>query len=1366
METPVPKNRAKAKLGMKYQAEIPSCKSSSRIRACDYNTRGHLFAHGLEVPVTRIAVDSQSASKNRNLQTNQASCSFMSAVNSSRSADTQEPHVSNTTTVDIHGRGDNGKDVNSCASSSKEAFTWNRDCATTEDGCQGADEEEGQAVSIHPKKRKKKRSSKRNSWQPKRRVSKKPRLEINSAHCLEDEEGEEDSDCNRGFVPGSRPESWSHNEVSSFKLAIFLFGRSFSDISKFIGTKRVSDVSHYYYSKFYGKSAWGRYKAAKDIKSKVAVRGEVILEGWRQAEFLRRLKALVSDDAYREILMATNTFNAPLTETHISSDKYVRRKQEKWKTYVFKLKDVIGLEIFERCVGIGGPLDGHQSKRDLTSGSYPLNHGMMPRQLKEKQAARGVGKSQHTLPVSAGNENHCPLRSEDSMQSTLSVGENWLRRSTSTSKDVAQHFWEQVWPVLMQAGWKIGERKVSIKSLERMMFVRPGVERIHKDDKGISHFDNLNDVLEAVKDDPILSQFAEENMDGSEALDQEEEVRRGWSEDEDMFTTLDGKRTIVPIANASVKPRVTEDSSESSSVDIDLNRTLSAVNSKPHVESAPESEPQVERPKEAQSHSEKKNRFPLGGIDLNLLPVDNECISDTGAEPQVFDRLESEYSDYSSVLKEEEPVPVLVDAAHAETELTLSIGNFFGGRFCAPCPSRISQDCIDQASVQLESIEEEYDPSWSPASSQLGRLINSTSIQLPSRKRPLSFQGCDTGGDWFDNGKELVSLPKKRAITLEMIPRGLGELPVTTYLIRLSDAALAHFCSRLSSPSAAVPEKWFCPKSHVDMGFSLEAFRNFIQDTALLVNLPGISRGEFPFKAFLKALQHAGSYGSTHCTNMIIVPGFHQPRCKDAEDCTLSEEEAAGIADSQQRVSASEVVEDGDVDNADSSLLKKIQHSLSFQSNLSHLLMGSSEGEFQMEIPDPAPSVGSSQRKRSSLMTGSRPPKCRVVDGDTITTVEQERIPEPKVGQHEGIPGCTTKPQCQIKAIRCHFKDPSDRPTLYKERSKRVPRSYSSLVKPKIWSRGDIGDFSSVSESLNSCLTTDSFPIHGRNEEEAPQGAQLRVKHEDSDRLSPGSIRSCGTADQDEEILSEGFEEEKPFRAECKTSREMYSPSAAGDYHESSLYKKPGKISCDTSTAWRRGFQNVYLGVDSEKKRSSGEFDISEGCADSTGKRIKVNGSDMYSADLGVGEECGSKRRHKRSPRKNQIKNVYCKRFLIMLHMDSTEEELPMQNRSSQGPFSIHLPHMREAKRKKLRIRRPSLPCRTKETFTGASPKRLAGFANVPGENEVVIPPVSWPQQDGRFSLRRSLSQDFSFRSGRQCTKRGGDRWRHCCPGC
>lgn len=1065
---------------------------------------------------------------------------------------------------------------------------------------------------------------------------------------------------------------------------------------------------------------------------------------------------------WRRVLQATNTFNAPLPETHIPSDKYVRRKQEKWKTYVFKLKDLIGLELFERCVGIGGPLDGHSSKRDLTAGSYPLNHGMLPRQVKEKQSARGVGKSHQTLPVSTGNENHCPLRSEDSMQSTLSVGENWLRRSTSSSEDVAQHFWEQVWPVLKNAGWKIEERKVSIKSLERMLFVRPGVERIHKDDKGISHFDNLNDVLEAVKDDPILSQFAEENMDGSEALDQEEEVRRGWSEDEDMFTTLDGKRTIVPIANASVKPRVVEDSSESSSVDIDLNRTLSAVNSKPQVQSAIECEQQVERPKEALSHTEKKSRFPLGGIDLNLLPADNECISDTGAEPQVFDRLE--YLDYSSGLKEEEPVSVLVDSVHAETELTLSIGNFFGGQFSAPCPSRLSQDCIDQPSVQLRSTEEDYDRSWSPASSQLGRLINSTPIQLPSRKRPLSFQGCDTGGDWFDNGKELVSLPKKRAITLEMIPRGLGELPITTYLIRLSDAALAQFSSRLSSPNAAVPRRWSFPKSHIEMGFSLDAFRSFIQDTALLVNSSGRARGDFPRKAFPKALQDAGSSGSTHRTNMAIVPGFHQPRCKEAEDCTIEEEEEAGFADSQRHVSASEVVEDGDVDNADSKM--KIQQSVSFQSNFSHLLMGSSEGELQTEIPDPAPYVVSSQRKRSSLVTGSRPPKCRVVDGDTVTTAEQERIPEPKLGQREGSPGCTAKPQCQIKAIRCHFRDPSDQPTLHKERSKRVPRTYSSWVKPKVWSRGDVGDFSSVSESLNSCLTTDSFPIHGRNEEEAPQGAQLRVKHEDSDRLSPGSIRSCGTADQDEEILSEGYEEEKPFRTECKTSREMYSPSAAGDYHESSLYKKPGKISCDTSAAWRRGSQNVYLGVDSDNKRSSDELDISEGCADSTGKRIKVSGSDMYSADLGVGEECGSKRRHKRSPQKNQIKNIYCKRFLIMLHMDSTEEELPMQNRSSQGPFSIHLPHMREAKQKKLRIRRPSLPCRTKETITAASPKRPAGSANVPGENEVVIPPVSWPQQDGRFSLRRSLSQDFSNRSGRQCTKRGGGRWQHCCPGC
>lgn len=97
-------------------------------------------------------------------------------------------------------------------------------------------------------------------------------------------------------VPVSSIESLSPYEHHSFVLALYIFGKNFGVVNRFIGNKGMRNVLSYYYGKFYKTNdhkKWLRYKKMKG--NKMTMPGKIIFSDWRQDELFFRLFPRVTD---------------------------------------------------------------------------------------------------------------------------------------------------------------------------------------------------------------------------------------------------------------------------------------------------------------------------------------------------------------------------------------------------------------------------------------------------------------------------------------------------------------------------------------------------------------------------------------------------------------------------------------------------------------------------------------------------------------------------------------------------------------------------------------------------------------------------------------------------------------------------------------------------------------------------------------------------------------------------------------------------------------------------------------------------------------------------------------------------------------
>ncbi|PON59896.1 SANT domain containing protein [Parasponia andersonii] len=279
-------------------------------------------------------------------------------------------------------------------------------------------------------------------------------------------------------IPGLPTDPWSDSEVDSFLLGLYIFGKNFFEIKRFMGNKDMGEVLSFYYGKFYRSGAYRRWSGSRKIRRKKCVTGRKIFTGWRQQELLSRLSPHVPEESQNSLLEGYKSF----AEGRISLEEYVS-----------SLKSKVSIPVLVEAVGIG------TGKQDLTG------------------FAMDPGKSNHDVVV-------CPLLPTGQACSSLTSDDivNFLtggfRLSKARCNDI---FWEAVWPRLLAKGWHSEQPKNQgyLTSKHYLVFLMPGIQKFSRRRlvKGEHYFDSVSDVLNKVASEPKLLELeAEESSVGGQ----------------------------------------------------------------------------------------------------------------------------------------------------------------------------------------------------------------------------------------------------------------------------------------------------------------------------------------------------------------------------------------------------------------------------------------------------------------------------------------------------------------------------------------------------------------------------------------------------------------------------------------------------------------------------------------------------------------------------------------------------------------------------------------------------------------------------------------------------------------------------------
>ncbi|KAG9134401.1 hypothetical protein Leryth_023786 [Lithospermum erythrorhizon] len=293
------------------------------------------------------------------------------------------------------------------------------------------------------------------------------------------------------FVPGADVDPWSDYEKRSFVLGLYIFGKDFVQVKKFVENKRMGDILFSYYGGFYGSHEYQRWSGCRKAQNSKCVHGEKLFSGRRQQELLSRLLLSVSDEFQKALLEVSKKFRAG------------RMGLEE---YVFALKAMVGIKILVEAVGIGKP------KQDLTS--MAIDSSCTNQVMRVKVPA---GKACADLQP---NE-------------IIKFVAGDYRLSKARASDL---FWEAVWPRLLARGWQSEQPKREGK--DSLVFLVPGVEKFSRKklEKGKQYFESVTDILRKVASEPALIELDSEDDKGNrekedpciaETEEQQDEITKG-----------------------------------------------------------------------------------------------------------------------------------------------------------------------------------------------------------------------------------------------------------------------------------------------------------------------------------------------------------------------------------------------------------------------------------------------------------------------------------------------------------------------------------------------------------------------------------------------------------------------------------------------------------------------------------------------------------------------------------------------------------------------------------------------------------------------------------------------------------------------
>ncbi|XWS42397.1 hypothetical protein CRYUN_Cryun16bG0011100 [Craigia yunnanensis] len=292
------------------------------------------------------------------------------------------------------------------------------------------------------------------------------------------------------LIPGSSGDAWSNTEVDGFLLGLYVFGKDFGLIKRFIENKEMGDLLSFYYGAFYRSDRYLRWSDGQKRRSRKNIYGRKIFTGWRQQELLSRLLAHVPDELQNNLLEVSKSFMEGRTSL---------------ENYVCHLKTTVGICALIEAVGIG------KGKADLTG-----------------LAMEPPRTSQVSLEIPSGKA--CSSLTSGDIIRFLTGG---FRLSKARCNDI---FWEAVWPRLLARGWHSEQPKnrCSFSSKHYLVFLMPGVKKFSRRKlvKGNHYFDSVGDVLSKVTSEPTLIELDAEG-NGIRSCNEENGCIPGESSDRD-----------------------------------------------------------------------------------------------------------------------------------------------------------------------------------------------------------------------------------------------------------------------------------------------------------------------------------------------------------------------------------------------------------------------------------------------------------------------------------------------------------------------------------------------------------------------------------------------------------------------------------------------------------------------------------------------------------------------------------------------------------------------------------------------------------------------------------------------------------------
>ncbi|XP_021987848.1 uncharacterized protein LOC110884190 [Helianthus annuus] len=135
-------------------------------------------------------------------------------------------------------------------------------------------------------------------------------------------------------------------DTDVFILGLYIFGKNFHLVKKFMGSKAMQDVLFYYYGPFYGTKEHIDWSGSWKNRKQKKIPGTEIFTGWRAQELFARIFLHVNDDCKTRLTRATRMFHT---------------KEITFETYVFNVVDMVGINLLVQAIAIG------KGKDDLTT---------------------------------------------------------------------------------------------------------------------------------------------------------------------------------------------------------------------------------------------------------------------------------------------------------------------------------------------------------------------------------------------------------------------------------------------------------------------------------------------------------------------------------------------------------------------------------------------------------------------------------------------------------------------------------------------------------------------------------------------------------------------------------------------------------------------------------------------------------------------------------------------------------------------------------------------------------------------------------------------------------------------------------------